>query len=425
MDVSEPTKLGLKANKLIPGGVNSPVRSWKAVGGKPFFVEKASGSRLYNTEGEEYIDYVMAYGPLILGHAHPEIVAAVSGAARAGTIFGQSTRLEVELAEKLVSLFSGIQKIRLVNSGTEAVMTALRLARAYTGKDKILKFDGCYHGHCDSMLVRAGAAGIPSSKGVSGDVAKNTLSIPYNNLEAFEETVREEDYIGCVIVEPVAANMGLIPPKQGFLKGLREITEEHDIILVFDEVVTGFRLCYGGAQDYYGVKPDLTCLGKIIGGGLPIGAVGGREDIMDLLAPVGGVYQAGTMSGNPIAVCAGLATLSILDSGKAYDDLKSKTALLSNGVREAASERGINVYVSSLESLMSVFFSDKEVYSWESAGESNKDLFASFFREMISQGVFIPPSPFESWFTSQAHTSHDITETVNAVHNSFKELGGV
>ncbi len=411
-----------RAVKVIPGGVNSPVRAWKSVGGNPLFIERACGSKIFDVDGNEYIDYVMSYGPLILGHAHPGVIKAVEGVLEYGVSFGSCTEIEVDMAETIVSAFSGIEKVRMVNSGTEAVMSALRLARAFTGKNKVIKFDGCYHGHSDSMLVEAGSAlaGKPDCLGVSEALAGDTISLGYNNLEAVEKALRGDDDVACVIVEPVAGNMGVVVPDLGFLKGLREITEENDVLLVFDEVITGFRLCYGGAQDYFKVKPDLTCLGKIIGGGFPVGAFGGRADLMDYIAPEGGVFQAGTLSGNPVTLTAGLTTIDSLKDGRCYKGLRKNSSLLRGFFSEFVQDNNIEACVCGVESMTSVFFTSRRVCDYERARSSDLERYASFFHNMLSEGIYLPPSQFESLFLSTAHSKEDVEKTVDAFSKQAK-----
>lgn len=413
-----------KAIKINPGGVNSPVRAWKSVGGNPLFFEKGEGSKIFDVDGNSYIDYVMSYGPLMLGHAHPRITEAVREVLKYGTSFGSCNKLEVDMAETLCSAFSSIEKVRMVSSGTEAVMSAIRLARGFTGKSKVVKFDGCYHGHSDSMLVKAGSglAGRPDSLGVPEAVAKDTISLPYNNLEAVESVLNKKTDIACVIVEPVCGNMGVVPPKDGFLEGLREATEKNDVLLIFDEVITGFKLCYGGAQDYFKVKSDLTCLGKIIGGGFPVGAFGGRKDIMDYLAPEGGVYQAGTLSGNPVALTAGLTTLNILKDKNVYSRLERITGSLLRGLNEIVEDHNVDVHVSGVESMLCVYFTPNEVTDYESAKTSDLSKYSLFFNKMLSRGVYLPPSQFESMFLSAAHSSEDMDFTLDAAEEVFSRF---
>lgn len=412
-----------RARKFIPGGVNSPVRAWKSVGGSPVFIERGKGSHVFDVDGNEYIDYVMSYGPLILGHAHPKVVEAVKDAVTDGTTFGSCSHVEVEMAQAITKAIRSAKLVRMVNSGTEAVMSAIRLARGFTARDKIVKFDGSYHGHSDSLLVKAGSAlaGEPGSSGVPRAVTQDTITLPYNDLGAVEEVVRGGD-IACVIVEPVCGNMGVVPPKDGFLDGLRKLTYENDALLLFDEVITGFRLCYGGAQDYFGVEPDLTCLGKIIGGGFPVGAFCGRQDIMAHLAPDGNVYQAGTLSGNPVALSAGLATLDVLRSGKFYESLRKNSRLLGKGIAEQARDNHVDICVNGLESMLSLFFTKQEVYDYETANTSNGKRYATFFQSMLSSGLYLPPSRFESMFLSAVHTRKDVESTVSAAGKAFSEI---
>ena len=416
-----------RALGLIPGGVNSPVRAFKAIGIPPTFIEKARGSKLWDIDGNEYIDYVGSWGPMIMGHAHPKIVSALKKTALKGTSFGAPTPLEVDLANEVRKAFPSMEMVRMVSSGTEAVMSAIRVARGYTGRNKILKFEGCYHGHGDSLLVKAGSGaitfGVPDSLGVPEDVAKHTLKAPYNDLEKVKVLVNQyPDQIACIIVEPIAGNMGAVPPARGFLEGLRRICDEKGILLLFDEVITGFRVAYGGAQELYGIKADLTCLGKIIGGGLPVGAYGGKENIMDRVAPMGGIYQAGTLSGNPMAMTAGLATLEILKTKKVYKDLGKKTVYLVEKINESAEERGIPITVNHATGLLTLFFTEGSVSDYATAKMSNTKRFAQFFIEMMEQGIYLPPSQFEAWFISLAHTQKDLDRTIEACDKAFKKI---
>ncbi len=408
-----------EAVRFIPGGVNSPVRSFRSVGGEPLFAARAQGARLWDADGNEYIDYISSWGPMILGHAHPEVLEAVGEALGRGTSYGVSTELELELARAIVAAVPSVEMVRLCNSGTEATMSALRLARGYTGRNKIVKFAGCYHGHSDALLVKAGSGaltlGVPDSPGVTPGTAADTLILPYNDLGAVEEAFsRQGEEIAAVIVEPVAGNMGLVPPAPGFLAGLRRVTRAHGALLIFDEVITGFRVSYGGAQAHYGVDPDLTCLGKIIGGGLPVGAYGGRREIMEKVAPAGPVYQAGTLSGNPLAAAAGLATLKALARPGVYEELARKGALLAKGLREVLRGAGLPYQVNHLGSMCTLFFTDREVRDFDSAVTSDTARFSAFFRGMLDEGVLLPPSQFETWFVSLAHTDDDIHRTVEA-----------
>jgi len=416
-----------RAIGLIPGGVNSPVRAFKAIGIPPTFIERAKGSKIWDVDGNEYIDYVGSWGPMILGHAHPRIVAALKMIATKGTSFGAPTPLEVELAIKVKKAFPSMELVRMVSSGTEAVMSAIRVARGYTGRDKILKFEGCYHGHGDSLLVKAGSGattlGIPDSLGIPGDLAKHTLTALYNDLESVKVLVRQyPGEIACIIVEPIAGNMGVVLPERGFLEGLRKICDEEGIILLFDEVITGFRVAYGGAQELYGIKADLTCLGKIIGGGLPVGAYGGKEMIMERLAPLGGVYQAGTLSGNPLAMTAGIETLELLKSKKIYQDLERKTSYLIENISISAEEKGIPLSINHTKGMFTLFFAEGPVKDYRTAKMSDTSRFAKFFIEMMEQGIYLPPSQFEACFISLAHTQKDLDKTIQACDNAFKQI---
>uniref|UniRef100_A0A7V6DPW7 Glutamate-1-semialdehyde 2,1-aminomutase n=1 Tax=Desulfobacca acetoxidans TaxID=60893 RepID=A0A7V6DPW7_9BACT len=413
-----------KAQQLIPGGVNSPVRAWQAVGGAPFLVSKGMGSRIYDLDGNSFIDYVCSWGPLILGHAHPQVVAAVQEAASQGLSFGAPTPGEVELAELLCQAVPSLEMVRLVTSGTEAAMSALRLARAVTGRALVIKFDGCYHGHADSFLVAAGSGvlthAIPGSPGVPAKIVDLTLSLPYNDLETVTRVFAAQGAdIAAVFVEPVAGNMGVVEPSPDFLPGLRQLCDQHGSLLVFDEVISGFRAAWGGAQARYGVTPDLTCLGKIIGGGLPIGAYGGKRSLMEHMAPVGPVYQAGTLSGNPVAVAAGLATLRLLMAGDVYADLENKGAWLAKELHAAAAQAGVPVTVNRVGSLLTVFFTEGPVTSLLDAKSADLQRFSRFFHGMVRQGIYPPPSQFEAWFVSLAHTEADMEETAQAARRIF------
>ncbi|MGA1875759.1 MAG: glutamate-1-semialdehyde 2,1-aminomutase [bacterium] len=417
-----------EARKYIPGGVNSPVRAFKAVGGHPVFISRASGSKVYDIDTHEYIDYVGSWGPMILGHAHPEVVSTVQAAAENGLSFGASTKLEVELAKLICQMVPSIEHVRMVSSGTEATMSALRLARGYKGRDKIIKFEGCYHGHVDSLLVKAGSGattlGIPTSAGIPTSTAQHTITLPFNDISPVRRVL--QDYrkeIACIIVEPIPGNMGLILPQKKFLENLRDLTEQHDIILIFDEVITGFRVGPGGAQGLYNIRPDLTCLGKILGGGLPVGAFGGKKEIMQYIAPLGPVYQAGTLSGNPLAVSAGLKTLQLLADPKVYEKLENKTRRLTNGLVMAAKSAGIPVTLNVVGSMFTLFFTSKNVTDYTSALTSDQEMFARYFQGMLEEGISLPPSQFETNFVSSAHTDEDIDRTISAaqkVFNSFK-----
>lgn len=420
-------KLFKQAQEFIPGGVNSPVRACKSVGSDPVFIEKAAGSKVYDVDGNEYIDFVCSWGPMIMGHAHPKIIKAVQDTAVGGTSFGASTPSEIDLASMVVEAVPSIEKVRFVNSGTEATMSAIRLARGYTGKNVVVKFDGCYHGHADSFLVKAGSGvitlGIPGSPGVPDDIVKNTISIPYNNPEVLEKTLRDEELdIACVILEPVAGNMGCIEPSKEFLASLRALTEELGIVLIFDEVITGFRLAYGGAQEYFGITPDLTCLGKIIGGGLPVGAYGGKAVIMDQIAPDGPVYQAGTLSGNPLAMAAGIATLKLLQASDFYTDLNNKAAGFAGKLVGVAEKTGVPVQLNRVGSLMTPFFTDRQVVDFDSAMTADTEKYATHWQQMLSQGVYLAPSQFEVAFVSGIHSESELDEVVEKTEASFKKL---
>ncbi len=416
-----------RALGLIPGGVNSPVRAFRAIGIPPTFVDRGRGSKIWDVDGNEYIDYVGSWGPMILGHAHPKVIAALKRMAPKGTSFGAPMPLEVELAIKVKNAFPSMELLRMVSSGTEAVMSAIRVARGFTGKDKILKFEGCYHGHGDSLLVKAGSGaitfGIPDSLGIPEDLAKHTLTASYNDLESVRALVgRYPEQISCIIVEPVAGNMGVVVPERGFLEGLRKICDEQGILLLFDEVISGFRVAYGGAQELYGIRADLTCLGKIIGGGLPVGAYGGKEKIMEKVSPLGGVYQAGTLSGNPLAMAAGLETLKLLKTKKAYRDLEKRTTYLTEAISRSAEERGIPVTLNRATGLFTLFFTEGPVKDYHTAKMSNTKRFAQFFIEMMEQGIYLPPSQFEAWFISLAHTQKDLDRTIEACDSAFKKI---
>lgn len=423
--MSRSEALYAEACRWMPGGVNSPVRAFRAVGGVPPFIARGEGARVFDVDGRSYIDYVGSYGPLILGHAEPRVVEAIAQAARTGTTFGAPTEGEVALAQLLVEAVPSLEQVRLVNSGTEATMSAIRLSRAATGRTGIVKFRGGYHGHVDALLVESGSGastlGVPSSPGIPAAVVAETHVLPYNDLDAAEALFAQRgDQIACVIVEPVAGNMGLIPPEPGFLAGLRRLTEEHGALLIFDEVITGFRVAFGGAQTLYGVLPDLTCLGKIIGGGLPIGAYGGRRELMEQVAPAGPVYQAGTLSGNPVAVAAGLKTLQILKEENPYPALEAKGALLAQGLAEAAQEAGVPVQIHQVGSLLGLFFSEAPVRNAADVAASDGEAFRRFFHAMLAGGVYLAPSPWEAWFLSTAHGEADIEQTVEAGRQAFR-----
>lgn len=416
-----------RAKRLIPGGVNSPVRAGKAVGMDPPIIDRAEGCFLWDLEGNRYIDYVCSWGPMILGHAPPEVVEALQAQVVRGTSYGAPTRLEVDMAQMITDMVPGIEMVRMVNSGTEATMSAIRLARGVTGREKIIKFEGCYHGHADSLLVSAGSGvatlGIPGSPGVPADLARHTISLSFNHMEevnrAFEAFGPE---IAAVIVEPVPGNMGVIIPDVAFLKGLREITRIHGSLLIFDEVISGFRVGSGGAQQHYGIIPDITCLGKIIGGGLPVGAYGGRRDIMENMAPEGNIYQAGTLSGNPLAMAAGIATLKVLQMGNIYQALEEKGRVLFNGLQEAASRAGIDVTVNRMGSIGSLFFTSDPVIDFASAKAGDAEMFRAFYKKMLRQGIYLAPSPFEAWFVSASHGEESLQRTIDCAARAFDTL---
>jgi glutamate-1-semialdehyde 2,1-aminomutase len=427
--MSRKKSIGLyhRALGMIPGGVNSPVRAFKAIGIPPTFMERAKGSKIFDVDGNEYIDYVGSWGPMILGHAHPKIVAALKKAIPKGTSYGAPTPLEVELASKVKKAFPSMEMVRMVSSGTEAVMSAIRVARGYTGRTKIIKFEGCYHGHGDSLLVKAGSGattfGIPDSLGIPEELAKHTLTAIYNDLESVKTLVTQfPEQIACIIVEPIAGNMGVVLPERGFLEGLRNICNEKGVLLIFDEVITGFRAAYGGAQAIYKIKADMTCLGKIIGGGLPVGAYGGKKGIMDKVSPLGGVYQAGTLSGNPLAMTAGITILELLKSKKIYQDLEKKTLYLTERISECVEERGIPFTLNHATGLFTLFFTEGPVKDYHTAKMSDTKRFAQFFIGMMEQGIYLPPSQFEAWFISLAHTQKDLDKTIEACHTALKKI---
>jgi glutamate-1-semialdehyde 2,1-aminomutase len=416
-----------RAKEIIPGGVNSPVRAFRGVGGAPLFIKSANGAMITDADGRSYIDYVGSWGPMILGHAHTQVIAAIQDAATRGTSYGAPTELEVQLAEEVIDAFPSIEMLRLTSSGTEATMSALRVARGFTGRAKIVKFEGCYHGHGDSLLVRAGSGvatlGLPDSPGVLPEVAQNTITVPFNDAEALGQIFNEAgDQIAAVIIEPVAGNMGCVPPREGYLQAVRRITERHGAVLIFDEVMTGFRVARGGAQQLYGVKPDMTCLGKIIGGGLPVGAFGGRREIMNVVAPVGPVYQAGTLSGNPLAVTAGLTTLRLLKDPGVYERLERATARLVEGMTEAAREAGVPTTNNRAGSMFTTFFTSEPVFDWTTANRSDRAAFARFFHAMLDEGVYLAPSQFEAAFVSARHNDEIIERTVEAARKAFTQV---
>ncbi len=419
-------KLFMEAQKVIPGGVNSPVRAFRAVGLDPLFVSRARGSKIYDAEGRVYVDYVSSWGPMILGHAHPKVRQAMSKALSRGWSYGAATELEVRLAQKISQAIPSMELLRMVSSGTEAAMSALRVARGFTGRDKVLKFEGCYHGHGDSFLVKAGSGaitfGIPDSAGIPAALAANTLTAPYNDLAAVQAIFEQNpSQIAGVIVEPVAGNMGTVLPREGFLKGLEGICRSHGALLILDEVITGFRLTYGGAQKIYGLTPDLTCLGKIIGGGMPVGAYGGRREIMEKVAPLGPVYQAGTLSGNPLAMTCGLATLAVLKDKAVYKKIDSLSRMLCQGLEAFFSRKGIPARINRCGSMFTLFFTGEEVWDYGSAKKADVGRYARYFQKMLQGGVWLPPSQFEACFLSLAHTPRDVERTLEAAEDALEK----
>jgi glutamate-1-semialdehyde 2,1-aminomutase len=426
MERKKSQQLFRKACELIPGGVNSPVRAFRAVGGNPVFIEKAKGSKIYDVDGNTYIDYVLSWGPLILGHAHPKVVHALMNAIHKGTSYGAPTPLENQLAELVLKAYPSMDKVRMVNSGTEATMSAIRVARGFTGRDKIIKFEGCYHGHADGLLVKAGSGattfGLPDSPGVPKSYAKNTITLPLNDIKTVNSTIRNEwKNIACIILEPVVGNIGCVLPKPGFLESLRKITREYGVILIFDEVMTGFRVAYGGAQQHYGITPDMTCLGKVIGGGLPVGAYGGKKEIMSMVSPEGPVYQAGTLSGNPLAMTAGIETLKILSKDGTYKKLEKIASLLEAGLTDAAKTAGVRTTFYRAGTMFCTYFTDTHVIDYPTAKTSDTAKFSRFFSAMLKRGIYIAPSQFEAGFISLAHSAKDIEKTVKAAYESFLE----
>ncbi|MFG6118990.1 glutamate-1-semialdehyde 2,1-aminomutase [Thalassobacillus sp. B23F22_16] len=414
-----------EAEQLMPGGVNSPVRAFKSVDMNPVFMERGKGSKIYDIDGNEYIDYVLSWGPLILGHADDRVVEQLKSITELGTSFGAPTQIENKLAQLVIDRVPSIEMVRMVNSGTEATMSALRVARGYTGRNKILKFEGNYHGHGDSLLIKAGSGvatlGLPDSPGVPEGIAKNTITVPYNDLESVRYAFEQfGDDLAAVIVEPVAGNMGVVPPQSSFLQELRQITEDNGTVLIFDEVMTGFRVGYNCAQGHFGVTPDMTCLGKVIGGGLPVGAYGGKKEIMERVAPTGDIYQAGTLSGNPLAMTAGYETLKAMDQA-AYEAINEKVDRLIQGFTDAASEHDIPFTVNRAGSMVGFFFNNEEVYNFETASSSDLDFFAKYYRGMIEEGIFLPPSQFEGLFLSTAHSDEDIEKTIEAAEKVFAD----
>ena len=427
METGRSVALFAEAQQWIPGGVNSPVRAFRGVGIPPRFIDHASGSRSFDVDGNEYIDYVGSWGPMILGHSHPDVVKALCETTARGLSFGAPTPGEVDLARLIADALPSIEMVRMVNSGTEATMAAIRLARGFTGREKVIKFEGGYHGHGDHLLVKAGSGattlGVPDSVGVPVDFARHTLTARYNDVRSVETLIETyPDHVACIIIEPVAGNMGVVAPKAGFLEDLRQICDERHIVLIFDEVMTGFRVAYGGAQSLYRVKPDLTCLGKVIGGGLPVGAYGGRRDIMEHVAPLGGVYQAGTLSGNPLAMTAGLETLRILSRDGVYEALNEKTRFLCDGIRQAGAEVGIPIRCSRVGGMFTVFFASSPVEDYETAKKSDIKAFGRYFVDMLNQGIYLPPSQFEAVFVSLAHSQDDLERTVAAARGALERM---
>lgn len=416
-----------KAKRILPGGVNSPVRSFNAVGGDPLFISSARGSKIYDVDQNEYIDYVLSWGPMILGHSHPKVVNAIKKAAEKGTSYGAPTPLEIELAAMIRKVYPSMEIVRMVNSGTEATMSAIRAARGFTGRDKIIKFEGCYHGHADGLLVKAGSGaatfGVPTSPGVPKDYARNTITLPYNDLKAFRKVCEKAGKnIACVILEPVVGNSGCIIPRPGYLEGLRRVTRKHGIVLIFDEVMTGFRVSFGGAQKAFNIKPDMTCLGKVIGGGLPVGAYGGSSEIMRKIAPDGPVYQAGTLSGNPLAMTAGIETLKVLSRPDTYKKLMAKSEALETALKDAARRAGTAAKFYRAGTMFCTYFTDREVYNFTDAANTDTVKFGRFFRKMLEKGINLAPTAFEAGFMSLAHTNADIKKTARAAYETFREI---
>lgn len=421
------TKLFQDAQRYLVGGVNSPVRAFRGVGGEPIFATKGKGSKFWDADGNEYIDYVLSWGPLLFGHAHPKIVKAVKEAASKGTSFGIPTEQETTLAKLVQKAFPSMEKMRLVSSGTEATMSAIRAARGYTGRSKIIKFDGCYHGHGDALLVQAGSGamtlGQPDSAGVPNEFTEHTISVPYNHLGVVERVLANYDgHIACIIIEPVVGNMGCVPPNEGYLEGLRKLCTENGIVLIFDEVMTGFRVANGGAQELYKIKPDMTTLGKVIGGGLPVGAYGGKKEIMEKVAPLGPVYQAGTLSGNPVSVAAGIAMLQLCAEKKTYKILEQRSKQLEEGLRDAAKKAGVAITQNRVGAMFTTFFTSSPVYDYTSAKKSDTQKYAKFFHAMLERGIYLAPSQFEAGFMSTAHSERDVEKTIRVGYEGLKTI---
>jgi len=427
MEIQRSIELFSEAQRVIPGGVNSPARAFSAVGGQPLFIERGDGAHIFDADGNTYIDYVLSWGPLILGHAHPQVADALKEAVDRGTSYGAPTDLETELAKLIIEAMPAVEMVRFVNSGTEATMSALRLARAYTGRDKIIKFVGCYHGHADFLLVQAGSGvatlGLPDSPGVPAGTARDTVTAPYNDLKAVQEAFGAyPGEIAAVIVEPVGGNMGVVPPEDGFLEGLRELTAQHDALLIFDEVMTGFRVAYGGAQELYGIEPDLTTLGKVIGGGLPVGAYAGKREIMKTVAPAGPMYQAGTLSGNPLAMTAGINTLEVLSKPGVFEEIEQKAAQLSEGIGEAARRADVPIFQTCVGTMFSNFLTSDPVTDYQSARASDTNRFGRYFHAMLERGIYMAPSQFEAGFISLAHSDEDIEDTIEAAKEALQAV---
>ncbi|MCD4744496.1 MAG: glutamate-1-semialdehyde 2,1-aminomutase [Desulfobacteraceae bacterium] len=427
MDITKSQNLFKEAQHFIPGGVNSPARALKSVGGSPLFIAKGKGSKLYDVDANEYIDYVLSWGPLILGHQHPNVIKELEKTLKIGTSFGAPIELETKLASIVIKRVPSVEKVRMVNSGTEATMSAIRLARGFTKRDIVIKFDGCYHGHADTLLVEAGSGvatlNIPGSPGIPKEIISNTLSLKFNDIDGFRQVMKEKgDKIACVIVEPVAGNMGMVLPQQGFLETLREYTSKSGSLLIFDEVMTGFRVAHNCAQGFFNIDPDLTCFGKVIGGGLPVGAYGGKKEIMAHIAPEGGVYQAGTLSGNPLAMAAGIATLEELDKNGIYEDLTIKTEKLLTGLKSCADDAGINLTIAQAGAMAGVFFSDITINNFDDAKKCDLKMFSAYYHGMRERGIYLAPSQFEAIFMSTAHTDDDIEETITAAAETLADI---